>query len=161
MVCTDRYVGKRKVKDRWEEGGYVIVNQLEDWPVYKVKCPPSENKRKAKYLTLHRNRLMLVPPGDDTPQDPTQLKVMANLNANTGTVLYDGELDYSDSGISLPSLLTRQGVDKIPHVWLNGEFRTQLFTQVESEAIQSPQDLVENDVSDPEPVSTDSDDEEM
>ena len=39
MVHTDRFVGKRKVKDHWEEGGYVIVNQLEDWPVYKVKCP--------------------------------------------------------------------------------------------------------------------------
>ena len=105
---------------------------------------------------------MLVPPGDDTPQDPTQLKVAAAivLNANIGTVLYDGELDYSDSGKSLPSLLTQQGVDKIPHVWLNGEFRTQLFTHVESEAIQSPQDSVENDVSDPELVSTDSDDEE-
>ena len=63
MVCTDRFVGKRKVKDRWEEGGYVIVNQLEDWPVFKVKCPPSENKRKAKYLTLHSNCLMLVPLG--------------------------------------------------------------------------------------------------
>ena len=162
MVRTDRFVGKCKVKDWWEEGGYVIVNQLEDWPVYKVKCPPSENKCKAKYLTLHRNRLMLVFPGDDTPQDPTQLKVTAAivLNANIGTVLYDGESDCSDSGTSLPSLLTRQGVDKIPHVWLNGEFRTQLFTQVESEATESPQDSVENDVSDPEPVSTDSDDEE-
>ena len=105
---------------------------------------------------------MLVPPGDDTPQDPTQLKVAAAivLTANIGTVLYNGESDCSDSGTSLPSLLTRQGVDKIPHVWLNGEFRTQLFTQVESEAIESPQDLVENDVSDPKPVSTDSDDEE-
>ena len=162
MVHTDRFVGKRKVKDWWEEGGYMIVNQLEDWPVYKVKCPPSENKCKAKYLTLHHNHLMLVPPGNDTPQDPTQLKVAAAivLNANIGTVLYDGELDCSDSGASLPSLLTRQGVDKIPHVWLNCEFHTQLFTQVESEAIESPQDLVENDVSDPEPVSTDSDDEE-
>ena len=162
MVRTDRFVGKHKVKDWWEEGGYVIVNQLEDWPVYKVKCPPSESKHKAKYLTLHRNRLMLVPPGDDTPQDPTQLKVMAAivLNANIGTVLYDGESDCSDSGMSLPSLLIRQGVDKIPHVWLNGEFHTQLFTQVESEAIKSPQDLVENNVSDPEPVFTDSDDEE-
>ena len=95
MVCTDRFVGKRKVKDRWEEGGYVIVNQLEDWPVYKVKCPPSENKCKAKYLTLHHNHLMLVPPGDDTLQDPTQLKVTVAivLNANIGTVLYDGESD--------------------------------------------------------------------
>ena len=163
MVRTDRFVGKCKVKDWWEEGGYMIVNQLEDWPVYKVKCPPSENKRKAKYLTLHRNHLVLVPPGDDTPQDPTQLKVTAAivLNANIGTVLYDGESDYSDSGTSLPSLLTRQGVDKIPHVWLKGKFCTQLFTQVESEAIQSPQDSVENDVSDLEPVSTDSYDEEM
>ena len=108
MVCTDRFVGKHKVKDRWEEGGYVIVNQLENWPVYKVKCPPSENKCKAKYLTLHCNRLMLVPPRDDTPQDPTQLKVAAAivLNANIGTILYDGESDCSDSGVSLPSLLT-------------------------------------------------------
>ena len=105
---------------------------------------------------------MLVPPGDDTPQDPTQLKVAAAivLNANIGTILYDGESVYSDPGMSLPSLLTRQGVDKIPHAWLNGEFHTQLFTQVESEAIQSPHDLVENDVSDLEPVSTYSDDEE-
>ena len=108
MVCTDRFVGKRKVKDQWEEGGYVIVNQLEDWPVYKVKCPPSENTCKAKYLTLHCNCLMLVPPEDDIPQDPTQLNVAVAivLNANIGTVLYDGELDCSDSGMSLPSLLT-------------------------------------------------------
>ena len=162
MVCTDRFVGKHKVKDQWEEGGYVIVNQLEDWPVYKVKCPP-ENKRKAKYLTFHCNCLMLVPPEDNMPQDPTQLKVVAAivLNANIGTVLYDGESDCSDSGTSLPFLLTQQGVDKIPHVWLNGEFCTQLFTQIESEATESPQDLVENNVSDPEPVSTDSDEEEM
>ena len=113
MVPTDRFVGKCKVKDRWEEGGYVIVNQLEDWPVYKVKCPP-ENKRKAKYLTLHCNRLMLVPPEDDTPQDPTQLKVAAAiiLNANSGTILYDGESDHSDSGTSLPSLLTQQGLTR-------------------------------------------------
>ena len=85
----------------------MIVNQLEDWPVYKVRCPPSENKRKAKYLILHCNHLMLVPPGDDTPQDPTQLKVVVAivLNANIGTVLYDGESDCSDSGTSLPSLL--------------------------------------------------------
>ena len=85
----------------------MIVNQLEDWSVYKVRCPPSENKRKAKYLTLHRN-CMLVPPEDDMPQDPTQLKVATAimLNANIGTILYAGESDSSDSGMPLPSLLT-------------------------------------------------------
>ena len=118
----------------------MIVNQLEDWPVYKVKCPPSENKCKDKYLTLHQNRLMLVPPEDDMPQDPAQLKVAAAiiLNANIWTILNDRELDCSNSSMPLPSLLTRQGVDKIPHVWLNGEFCTQLFTRVESEATESP-----------------------
>ena len=75
--------------------------------------------------------------------------------------MYDGELDQSDFSTPLPSLLTQQGVEEIPHVWLNGEFHTQLFTQVESEATESPLDLVEDDVSDPEPVSTESDEEEM
>ena len=33
MVRTDGFVGKRKVKDRWEDGGFVVESQLEDWPV--------------------------------------------------------------------------------------------------------------------------------
>ena len=36
MVRTDGFVGKQKVKDRWEDGGFVVESQLEDWPVYKV-----------------------------------------------------------------------------------------------------------------------------
>ena len=36
MVCTDGFVGKRKVKDQWEDGGFIVESQLEDWPVYKV-----------------------------------------------------------------------------------------------------------------------------
>ena len=43
MVRTDRFVGKCKVKDRWEEGGFVVVKQLDNWPVYKVQCPPTGN----------------------------------------------------------------------------------------------------------------------
>ena len=41
IVCTDGFVGKRKVKDRWEDRGFIVESQLEDWPVYKVKCPTS------------------------------------------------------------------------------------------------------------------------
>ena len=33
MVCTDGFVGKWKVKDRWEDGGFIVESQLEDWPV--------------------------------------------------------------------------------------------------------------------------------
>ena len=36
MVRTDGFVGKRKVKDRWEDGGFIVEFQLEDWPIYRV-----------------------------------------------------------------------------------------------------------------------------
>ena len=60
MVHTDGFVGKRKVKDRWEDGGFIVESQLEDWPVYKVKCPTSADRQKPKYRILHRNRLLLI-----------------------------------------------------------------------------------------------------
>ena len=31
MVRTDGFVGKRKVKDRWEDGGFIVESQLGDW----------------------------------------------------------------------------------------------------------------------------------
>ena len=60
MVCTDGFVGKRKVKDRWEDGGFIVESQLEDWPIYKVKCPTSDDQWKPKYRILHQNCLLLV-----------------------------------------------------------------------------------------------------
>ena len=30
MVCTNGFVGKRKVKDHWEDGGFIVESQLED-----------------------------------------------------------------------------------------------------------------------------------
>ena len=60
MVCTDGFVDKRKVKDRWEDGGFIVESQLEDWPVYKVKCLTSDDRQKPTYQILHRNRLLLV-----------------------------------------------------------------------------------------------------
>ena len=53
MVHTNGFMGKRKVRDQWEDGGFIIESQLEDWPVYKVKCPTSDDKRKPKYHILH------------------------------------------------------------------------------------------------------------
>ena len=55
MVRTDGFVGKRKVKDRWEDRGFIVKSQLEDWPVYKVKCPTSDAWQKPKYRILHQN----------------------------------------------------------------------------------------------------------
>ena len=60
VVHTDGFVGKQKVKDRWEDGGFIVKSQLEDWPVYKVKCPTSDDRQKPKYRILHRNHLLLI-----------------------------------------------------------------------------------------------------
>ena len=68
MIQTDRFVGKWKVKDRWEEGGFVVKSKLEDWLVYKVKCPPVGHRHNPFYRFLHRNCLLLVSP-ENTSQD--------------------------------------------------------------------------------------------
>ena len=60
MVRTDGFVGKWKVKDRWEDGGFIVESQLEDWPVYKVRCLTTDARQGPKYRILHQNRLLLV-----------------------------------------------------------------------------------------------------
>ena len=161
MVRTDRFMGKRKVKDRWEEGGFVVVNQLEDWPIYKVRCLPTGNKRNPKYRILHQNRLMLVPTEDDNSQDPMPLQVAAAtvLNANMEDSS-NGNSAQVESDTAQPSLLTQQGGGSTSHVWLNGKFCKKLWTQMEPEAAKGPQDLIENDVSEPESDMSDSEVEE-
>ena len=81
MVRTDGFVGKQKVKDRWEDGGFIVESQLEDWPVYRVKCPTSDDRRKPKYRVLHWNRLLLV-----TNEDASDIPGQAQAEA-TPTVL--------------------------------------------------------------------------
>ena len=104
MVRTNGFVGKRKVKDRWEDKSFIVESQLEDWPVYKVRCSTSDAKQKPKYQILHRNRLLLVTNEDDAvvPGQSAQAKVSpVVLNATP-------EAAVEDEGPSgpLPSLLT-------------------------------------------------------
>ena len=53
MVHTNGFVGKQKVKDQWEDRGFIVESQLEDWPIYRVKCPTSDDRQKPKYWILH------------------------------------------------------------------------------------------------------------
>ena len=85
MVRTDGFVGKWKVKDRWEDGGFIVESQLEDWPVYKVRCPTTDAKQKPKYRILHRNCLLLVTNEDDTviPGQQAQAEVIPTISNAT------------------------------------------------------------------------------
>ena len=149
MVHTDGFVGKQKVKDWWEDRGFIVNSQLEDWPIYKVKCPTSD-----EYRILHWNRLLLV-----TNEDASDIPGQAQAEA-TPTVLNATPEAFS-AGVSLlerlqPSLVTRQGGELTSRVWLNGEFCTKPWTQTVPGATQSPPDLIEDEVSDPESALSDS-----
>ena len=147
MVCTDGFVGKKKVKDRWEDGGFIVESQSEDWPVYKVRCLTSDVKQKPKYRILHRNCLLLVTNEDDAvvPGQSAQAKVSPVVSNATPEAAVE---DEGPSG-PLPSLLTQQEGDMTSRVWLNGEFRTKPWTQMMSRAPESPPDQLGDEVSDP------------
>ena len=104
MVCANDFVGKQKVKDRWEDGGFIVESQLEDWPVYKVRCPTADAKQKPKYWILHRNRLLLVTNEDDTviPGQQAQAKVAPTISNATLEASVDGEGSFEP----LPFLVT-------------------------------------------------------
>ena len=157
MVHTDGFVGKQKVKDQWEDGGFIVESQLEDWPVYKVRCPTTDAKQKPKYRILHRNHLLLVTNEDDMviPGQQAQAEVTPTISNATLEASVDGEGSFEP----LPSLVTRQEGGMTSRVWLNGEFRTKPWTQTMSKASESPPDQIENEVSDLEPDLSDSESE--
>ena len=153
MVHTDGFVGKRKVKDWWEDGGFIVESQLEDWPVYKVRCLTADAKQKPKYRILHRNCLLLVTNEDDTviPGQQAQAKVIPTISNATLEASVDGEGSFEP----LPSLVTQQEGDMTSRVWLNGEFHTKPWTQTMSKAPESPPDQIEDEVSDLKPDLSD------
>ena len=157
MVRADGFVGKWKVKDWWEDGGFIVESQLEDWPVYKVRCPTSDAKQKPKCHILHRNRLLLVT-DEDNPVVPGQL---AQAKVSPVVLNATPEATGEDEGPSgpLPSLLTRQEGDMTSRVWLNGEFRMKPWTQLMSRAPESPPHQHGDEVSDLELGMSDSESE--
>ena len=158
MVCIDGFVGKWKVKDQWEDGSFIIESQLEDWPVYKVKCLTSDDRQKPKYRVLHQNRLLLVT-NEDASDIPGQAQAEVTPTVSNATP------EAFSAGVGslgpLPSLVTQQGGELTSQVWLNGKFHTKPWTQTLPGAIQSPPDLIEDEVSDPESALSDSEAEGM
>ena len=153
MVRTDGFVGKWKVKDHWEDRGFIVKSQLEDWPIYKVKCPTSDNRQKPKYRILHRNHLLLI-----TDEDATSIPGQAQAKVTPIVSNATPEAFPEGTGLlekPLPSLVTRQGGDMTSRV-LNGEFRMKPWTQTVPEATQSPLDLIGDEVSEPESEFSDS-----
>ena len=127
---------------------------MEDWPIYEVKCLTSDDRQKPKYWILHWNHLLLV-----TNKDASDIPGQAQAEANP-TVLNAIPKAFS-ARVSLlerlqPSLVTQQGGELTSQVWLNGKSHTKPWTQTVPGATQSPPDLIEGEVSDPESALSDS-----
>ena len=127
---------------------------MEDWPIYRVKCPTSDDRQKPKYQILHQKHLLLVT-NEDASDIPGQAQAEATLTVSNATP------EAFSAGASLlerlqPSLVTQQGGELTSQVWLNGKFRTKPWTQTVPRATQSPSDLIEDEVSDPESSLSDS-----
>ena len=154
MIHTNGFVGKQKVKDQWEDGGFIIESQLEDWPIYRVKCPTSDDKRKPKYKILHQNHLLLVT-NEDASDIPGQAQAEVTPTVSNATPeAFSAEVSLLER--LQPSLVTRQGGELTSRVWLNGKFRTKPWTQTVPRATQGPPDLIEDEVSDLESSLSDS-----
>ena len=67
-----------------EDGGFIVESQLEDWPVYKVKCPTSDDRQKPKYQILHRNHLLLVT-NEDASNIPGQAQAKVTPTVSHAT----------------------------------------------------------------------------
>ena len=137
----------------------MIVEQFDDWPVYKVKCPTGK-QRKHTYQILHRNRLMLVPSEDNSPRDAMHLQVAAAIVLNADIEAFLARMNSSQEPEFRLSLLTRQNREQTSHVWLNGEFRTKPWTQMESSLTECSLSMEEDEVSEPESASSGSEEEE-
>ena len=114
----------------------------------------SNARQKPKYWILHRNRLLLI-----TDEDASSIPGQAQAKA-TPIVLNATPEAFSVGTGSLEklllSLVTRQGGDLTSRVWLNGKFHMKPWTQTVPEATQSPLDLIEDEVSEPESECSDS-----
>ena len=128
---------------------------MEDWSVYKVKCPTLDDRQKPKYWILHRNRLLLVTDGEAS-------SIPGQAQAKATPIVSNATPEAFPEGIGLlekllPSLVTQQGGDMTSRVWLNGEFCMKPWTQTVPEAPQSPPDLIreeESEFSDSVPEGT-------
>ena len=118
MVHTNGFVGKQKVKDQWEDGGFIVESQLEDWPIYRVKCLTSDDRQKPKYWILHWNCYCSL---------PMRMHLTSQVKHKP----------------------RRLQLSRMPPC-------TKPWTQMVPEATQSPPDLIEDEVSDPESALSDS-----
>ena len=133
---------------------YLLFGRRSRIPVDYLFPTLHDDRQKPKYRILHRNCLLLVT-NEDASDIPGQAQAEVTPTVSNATP------EAFSAGVSLlerlqPSLVTQQGDELTSQVWLNGKFCTKPLIQTVPGAIQSPLDLIEDEVSDPESALSDS-----
>ena len=108
LIRTDRFVGKRKVKDRWEEGGLWSKANWRTGLSIRSGALPVGRRHNPFYRFLHWNRLLLVSPEDapqdiqDTAQPSGEIPTVSNTTLRAFLV----GVDSLESNRQPPSLVT-------------------------------------------------------
>ena len=104
---------------------------LRDWP------------HQTKMEVLHRNCLLLV-----TNEDASN--ILGQAQAEVTPTVSNATPEAFSAGVNSfgprPSLVIQQGGEPTSQVWLNGKFCTKPWMQMLPEAIQSPPDLIEDEI---------------
>ena len=117
LIKLDVFQGKRKVKDRWKEGEYVVTHQVtSDIPAYKVK----DDGRNIK--VTHHNRLFLVAPMRDTatPLGGSESVSYVSITRSALVELTPLECSGEMSESEVEGMLTQCPTSHVPLGWVDG-----------------------------------------
>ena len=117
LLRSDAFQGKRKVKDRWSDSEYVVVQQVtDDVPVYEVKDDDGNIK------VIHYNRLFLMATvsGGVTPLGASKSLSEENVTRSTLVELTPLEWENEVPESSLDEAATLCLTSHVPLGWVDG-----------------------------------------
>ena len=144
MVRTDSFVGKRKVKDRWEDGVSSLSLSWETGLFIRFGVHLLMTDRNPNTGFSIGTAFCLSPMR--TSMTPLATHRLRRPQRSRMPPMRPCQLEWALKSPYLP-LVTRQGGELTSMVWLNGKFRTKPWTQVMSGATPSPPDLHVDEVS--------------
>ena len=117
LLKSDTFQGKRKVKDRWSNSEYMVVQKVtDDMPTYKVKDDGGNVK------VIHHNRLFLVATvsGTITPLGASESLSEENIARSTLVELIPLVWENEAPESNLDEAATLCLISHVPLGWVDG-----------------------------------------
>ena len=87
LVRIKAFGADRKITDKWEQQPYVVLEQMPNQPVFKVK--PTGDDGEENVRTLHRNMLFPIQSSREEPEQENVPVQNANVALQKANLLMD------------------------------------------------------------------------